>query len=262
MKSHVGHAKYVPGSYPAQTATAVEMVERQFREWNRRRRKASAESEGPPEPPLSICFSRKVGVGALEVADRVAPRIGYRVFDRELIEHVAADRDLSEKTASLFDERYPGKITEFMNFLVGEKSFVTSDYLRTLHRVVYSAAGLGPTLFVGRGAHLILPRDRVLAVRFIASPEYRVRRLTGLLGVDPEEAGKLIAEMDKEQRSYFKKAFDKKDASPYEFDLVINCDWVSDPAWAADIVVAAYRSRPSIRRAEAGREAVGATVPA
>ena len=49
-------------------------------------------------------------------------------------------------------------------------------------------------------------------------------------------AGKILDEVDREQRELFKKACGKKDASVDEFDLVINCDHIGEPRWAAAIV--------------------------
>jgi hypothetical protein len=48
-----------------------------------------------------------------------------------------------------------------------------------------SMAATGSTIFVGRGTHLILPRDRVLAVRLICSDAFRTERLASL-SIEPE----------------------------------------------------------------------------
>jgi hypothetical protein len=99
-----------------------------------------------------------------------------------------------------------------------------------------------PTIFAGRGAHLLLPRDRVLAVRCISSRGYRIRRLADLLGESAEEAAKRRDEADNEQRIYFRRAFGKKDTPPDEFDLVVNCDFIGGPQNAAVVVVAAFQA--------------------
>ena len=66
---------------------------------------------------------------------------------------------------NFFDERYPGKMSELGAMFFGEKSFIMSDYVKNLVSAVFTFANMGSTIFVGRGIHLILPRDRVLAVR-------------------------------------------------------------------------------------------------
>ena len=100
-----------------------------------------------------------------------------------------------------------------------------------------------PTIFVGRGTHLILPRDRVLAVRLISSKEYRIQRVADILGVSENDDRKELYAADKEQRRFFHMAFGKKDAPPDEFHLIINSDFLHQPEWAADIIHQAYNRK-------------------
>jgi cytidylate kinase len=98
-------------------------------------------------------------------------------------------------------------------------------------------------LFVGRGTHLIIPRDRVLAVRLICSDEHRIKRLSKILKVKEKEAADKLPQIDKEQRQFFKKAFGKKDALPYEFDMIINCDYIKNTKNVAEIVEVAFKRK-------------------
>ena len=196
-----------------------------------------------PEIFPTLCFSRKIGVGALEIANILAEKIGYHVVDREVLEYIAKKAKLSEKAVAHFDERYPGKLHEFATYLFGEKSFIKSDYSQHLFRAVLAIAGLTPTIFVGRGSHLILPRERIMAIRFISSDKYRIRRLVSIFNVKEEDAASSLDRFNKEQSAFFKKVFGKKAASPYEFDMVINCDHIKDPHSAAEVVETAFRKK-------------------
>ena len=242
MTVHIGGAKYLPGMYWEKRLRAGDRAGQYIREWEKERIEKKKTETAKMSP--AICFSRKIGVGALEIADILAAKIGYRVVDRELLEHITSKTHLNEKTIALFDERYPGKLDEFLSFLLGKKSFVSSDYTKQLFRAVLSIDGLGPTIFLGRGAHLILPRERVLAVRFICSKEYRIKRLAKIMNVQEKYAERKLNQIDKEQGAFFKKVFNKTDAlSSYEFDMVINCDYIKDPQWAAEIVRQAFEEK-------------------
>jgi cytidylate kinase len=223
---------------------ASELAESYIREWDRQRLE---NKEVEPKMKSTICFSRKIGVGALEIADILAKKTGYRVVDREILEHIANKSKLSERTVALFDERYPGRIREFLSMTFGEKSFIESNYTRQLFSAVFSISHLGPTIFVGRGVHLLLPRETVLAVRLLCSKAYRIERLARILNVAEKEAEDKLDQIDKEQRDFFKRVYGKKDASPYEFDLVINCDHIKEPQWAAEIIAKALEEKFSIR---------------
>ena len=235
--------KYIPGIYATKRADAAQMVDQYFREWETRRRKMKEKEIAAMDIPPAICISRKIGVGALEIADILAEKINFRVADRELLDYIAQGVQLSDETVAFFDERYPGKMVELSAMILGEKSFIMSDYLRNFISAVFTFAHQGPTIFVGRGTHLILPRERVLAVRFICSNDYRIERLASILGVAEKKAKKMLGEIDKEQRDFFKKAFGKKDASPYEFDMIINCEFITEPQQAAEIVARAYAEK-------------------
>ncbi len=229
---------YSPGQYGKKRLTAAEWSNGHIRKWTDRQ--SSGDAKLVSDHPV-ICFSRKIGAGALEVADILAEKINFRVIDREILEHMADQANLTEETIAFFDERYPGRMSELMAMLTAEKSFIKSDYARQLAKSAIALADLEPTVFVGRGIHLILPRERVLAVRFICSQEFRVQRLAAQLGIEQKKAVARLQEIDKEQLDFFKRIYQKKDATPYEFDLVINRDYLSDAEDAADLVAFAYK---------------------
>ena len=240
MKVYIGGAKYTPGAYAKSRPSAAELADRYIREWDEKR---LAEKETAPAVYPTICFSRKIGVGALEVADVLGDMIGYRVVDRGILETIAEEADLGEKTVALFDERYPGKLSEFWAMAFGEKSFIESDYSRHLFKAVYAIASMGPTIFVGRGAHLLLPRDRVLAVRFVSSDEHRIKRIAEMLRVEISAVESKLDHMDKEQRDFFKRVYGRKNAPLEEFDLGINLECITGPKGAAEIVTLAFRQK-------------------
>jgi cytidylate kinase len=235
--------EYVPGTYAQRRPGAEELVGHYVRQLENRQlaqeaahRAAMASAECPP----CIAFSRKIGAGALEIADMVAERLGYQVADRELITQIASQANISEKAIDYFDERFPGYVNRTFKYLFGEKAFVDSDYSRHLISAVLTIASLEPTIFVGRGVHLILPRERVLAVRCICSDDFRTRRIADIMGIDEAETKKKLPGIDKEQAAFFKKVYGKKEASPYEFDMVVNLDHFSNPGDVADIVALAF----------------------
>lgn len=103
-------------------------------------------------------------------------------------------------------ERY---LSCFHFFLV-KRLFVKSDYSRHLFSTIVSFAGLEPTIFVGRGTHLILPREEALAVRIICNREKRLKRLENTMRLSVSEAEAELKRIDKEQREFFKKHMAKK----------------------------------------------------
>jgi hypothetical protein len=235
--------KQVPGLYQAMRRDPAEVAGQYARIWEQKRFETKPKAKLRTELFPSICFSRQIGVGAVEIADALASKIGHRVADKLIIEEMASHADVEHKTIDYFDERYPGRAMELTAYLFGEKSFIMSNYMHGLMAVLYALAMSEPTIFVGRGAYLLLPRERVLAVRFVCSKAYRVRRVAKMSKISEGAAEKRLAELDREQAEFFKKLSGKKEPAPEEFDLLINADLIHDPAWAAEIVAAAFKCK-------------------
>lgn len=243
MAERASGSKYVPGTYVKPRPSASEMANRYIREWDEKLRETKTTEPRVVEYPPTICISRKLASGAVEIAELVAQKIGYHVVDHQILQHIATTASLSQKTVAMFDERYPGKISELVTLAFGEKAFIKSDYAKHLFSSVYAIAALGPTIFVGRGVHLLLSREKVLAVRLISSHPFRVKRLVKLMNISEAEAARQISELDRQQAAFFKEVYNKKDASPYEFDLVINCDYIQEPQTAAQIILTAFKGK-------------------
>jgi hypothetical protein len=243
MVSPTPHGKYIPGMYPGRQRIPAEAAGQYVRALEKISAKPSTRAPLRIELPPTICFARKIGVGALEIADILAEKIDYRVADRLIIEEMAGNSAVTSSTVDFFDERYPGSLAELAAFLFGQNSFTMSDYVRGLTSVVNALAMSEPTIFVGRGARLLLPRDRVLSVHIICSRPYRVKRIARMMDISAEAADKKLEDLDKEQADFNKKLSGKKRPDPGEFDLLINCDHITNPEWAADIVAAAFRSK-------------------
>jgi len=238
--NHIPEGKgYKPGYYGKKTMQKSTWLDANINRWTRedtqKRKKEDTDSTFN-----SICFSRQIGVGALEIADHLSEILGFCVVDRQILEVMAKDANLTEKAIAFFDERYPGKMSELFSMLISEKTFITSDYARQLVKTVTAFANIEPTIFVGRGTQYILPRDRVLSVKFICSRKYRVDRLSSMLDISPGEAEKRLNILDKEQHQFFKTVYKKNGTLLDEFDLVINRDHLTGVSQAAQIVACAY----------------------
>lgn len=243
MVSSTTNRKYIPGMYPGRQRIPAETTGQYIKALEKMSSRPAPRDSLKIEMPPTICFARKIGVGALEIADMLAKKINYRVADRLIIEEMADNSAVTSSTVAFFDERYPGSLAELAAFLFGQNSFTMSDYMRGLTSVINALAMSEPTIFVGRGARLLLPRDRVLSVHIICSRPYRVKRIARMMDIDEEAADKKLEDLDKEQSDFNKKLSGKKKPDPEEFDLLINCDYISNPEWAADIVAAALRSK-------------------
>ena len=243
MGRYMNDIEYVPGLYTHKKPSTAELTDRYVREWDKDHQKIDTEDTPPSKLFPTICFSRIIGVGAVEIADILAKKIGYRVVDRQILEHITNEIRLSNITSASFDRRYPGRISEYLLRLFNEKPFPDNEHNRHLFATIFAIAGLGPTIFIGWGTHLVLPRDRVLAVRLVCSKEFRTRRWATILKVGEQEIQRKLEELNLKQSYFYKEVYNLEKASTQEFDLVINCDCVKKPEWVADIVFSFFNKK-------------------
>jgi cytidylate kinase len=243
MTANANHFTYIPGTYAGRKPGLAQLADASIKEWVKKQQKMGSTKIESAKMPPAICISRKIGTGAKEIADILAEKLHYRVADRELLEYLAKELEISNDTTAYFDDRYPGKMSELASMLFSDKSFTMGTNIKNFVGAVYTLADMGSTIFVGRGTHLFLPRDRVLSVRVICSDHTRIKRLTKILDLEENEVNVILNQVDAEQRDFFKKAFGKEEASPYEFDIVINCDHITRPADVAEIIALAFKGK-------------------
>ena len=233
---------YQPGFYGKKRQTPDEWVDAYFKKWAQDEARRQKDLENSRVFP-SICFSRKIGVGALEIADLLSQILSFRVVDRELIERMARDASLSMKLIELFDQRYPGRLKELFAMLSREKIFIKDDYTTQLAKTVTTLASTEPTIFVGRGTHFILPRNLTLSVRITCSREYRINRVAAILNIETPEAQQHLDRCDREQKEFFKTVYQQEENDRDGFDLVINRDHIPGAIQAARIVACAFEQK-------------------
>ncbi len=238
----MGLEDYKPGYYIGRGKDLARLSEEMIKAYELSyRSRDDLKSSTGIHPCISV--SRKIGVGALEVADKVGERLQMRVVDREFMEYLKEHTSLKESQILTFDERMPRLGEEILRMLSGKKAFLKGKYVKGLAKVILWAAKGQPCIFVGRGAHLILPRAKVLAVRIIAPIEFRIKRVSTMMKAGYSETERILKKLDKEQKEFFKKLYGKTGSSPYEFDLVLNREFIEDINTVSNIIVDAYKGK-------------------
>ena len=105
---------YVPGMYKKEKPNVQTVVEKVYNDWQQQR-KMPEQEEGKQFPV--ICFSRRIGVGALEIADILADQIGYRVIDREILEYLANRKGAHPLLEAFVDENNLSEMEDVFTFL-------------------------------------------------------------------------------------------------------------------------------------------------
>lgn len=165
-----------------------------------------------------ITIEREYGCGGGEIAQLVADRLGWKLWDQRLTEEIARLANCPKAVVEAREERNdPLYYRLFKSFLRGsfegsinapKLNLVDSEIiLKITRRVVEHAAEKGNCVIVGRGSQQFLrARTDTLRVFLFAPREDKVRRLLGR-GKSEKDAEELVDSVDRERSDFIQKYF-------------------------------------------------------
>jgi cytidylate kinase len=165
-----------------------------------------------------ITIEREYGCGGGEIAQLLANRLGWKLWDQRLTEEIARLAHCSKAAVEAREERNdPLYYRLFKSFMRGsyegsinapKLNLVDSEtILKTTRRVVERAAEYGNCVIVGRGSQQFLKnRPDTLRVFLYAPREDKVRRLLAR-GKSGKEAEELVDSIDRERADFIQKYF-------------------------------------------------------
>jgi cytidylate kinase len=154
----------------------------------------------------------------------LSQRLGWPVFDRNLLDCIAEHFNLPRMMLDLVDETHASWVYDVLGTWMDRKIVPHEKFVACLSRIIAEAARRGNGVFVGRGAQFLLPRQDTLTVRLIASPEYRLRQIMSRLGMNEPEARTHIREVECGRREFVERFFHRDLTDPHLYDLVINVE--------------------------------------
>ena len=215
-----------------------EMVSRQVRRSEIARQKAVENGEAHPGPVVTI--SRRMGSGARIVAEKLAADLGWSLWDREVLDAMAENADVSKRVVESFDEKAMSEFEVFARSVMGDHELGGFMYMRHLARAAAAIAKLGNAIILGRGANFLLPD--ALNIRIDAGDKRRIENMVTYEKLTPKEAGLKIVESDRERWEFLVRAFGKERVETCHYDLTICMDHFS-PADAVEIIKSAINVR-------------------
>ena len=121
---------------------------------------------------MIITISRQGATNGLFVAQLVAERLGYRIFDGELVDEIARRAQVDPHILQHFDETVVNPVSS----IIWEwRSSISPDiYMRHVRETLYALAREGNAVIIGRGANFVLRGPEYLHVRLVAPLPLRV----------------------------------------------------------------------------------------
>ena len=170
-------------------------------------------------PITLLTLSHQYGSGGSLIARDLGQRLNWKVWDKEIVQTIAAQQNVSEDYVDTKDERV-GSIMERVveSFGVGgfERAYnipaplrlKDSQLARLTRQLIENAAQDVNAVIVGRGGNCILaPRPKTLHVFVFATLDARMKRVMQVEGLTHEEAEQRISGMDKLRADYVRKFY-------------------------------------------------------
>jgi cytidylate kinase len=169
----------------------------------------------------NICISREAGAGGGTIARQVATRLGWKVYDHELIEAIASRMEISVEEARTYDELAPTVIQDWL-LPLGEEHYAPHEaYLDHLAKLVEAIGKAGESILVGRATAFLLPREETLRVRVVAPLKVRAQRLAERMGVSLRTARRAAQDLDRRSLKFARVMHHVDAGDPHHYDLVL-----------------------------------------
>ena len=172
-----------------------------------------------------VTISREYGSGGYEVGRRVAERMNYKFYDKELIAHiadkflipesfVAATEETELKKKNIFHEVFP-VFTRTEN--------ENADYIfREQGKFIVQLVEEGNCVIAGRRADYYLKDNpNALHLFFYADQDFKVRRICETENLTEDEAVKKIADMDRRRRTSYEYVTGRTWGDMHNYDRLI-----------------------------------------
>lgn len=196
----------------------------------------------PPEPrpsALTLAVSREAGARGGTIARRAAWKLGWQVYNQELLEHIAQEASFLDEVQGRLPEHATRWADEQMQRLLRENQLAEHPSLLNLARVVLSLGASGEVVLLGRGAGYMLPRATTLHVRVVADLQDRVAYMSEWLRLTPGEAAEQVNLRDRRRDEFILTHFNRQPADAHHYDLVLNSSLLGEETCAELIARAA-----------------------
>ncbi|MCP4105750.1 MAG: cytidylate kinase-like family protein [Desulfobacteraceae bacterium] len=202
--------------------TVEKIIEEQVQRWEISRAEKKKEEQIPV-----ITISREPGSGGRALAEKLAEKLGFDLFHREIINEMANSAQVSSRVLETLDEKGLSVLDEWITSLVDDRHLWPDQYLQHLMKVVGAIGKHGKSVIVGRGANFVLPREKSFRVRIVAPHKIRVQNTAKQLSISNEKAEGQIIRTESDRRSFVRKYFNANIADPINYDMLINTEAIS-----------------------------------
>ena len=210
-----------------------QFVKEQIKKWER----LYTEKERKEEARIPvITVSMAPGAGGTIVAQKIAERLDFDLFNRHIIKGISESARISASVVETLEKERLSGVEDFIASLVNKNYLYPGLYLQHLMQVVCTIAEHGRAVIVGRGANFILPPEKRFSVRVIAPLEQRIQTIADTYKVSTDEAKRRVIRRESRRKAFIRQSFNADIADPIHYDLTINTGRISFDAAVESVI--------------------------
>lgn len=179
------------------------------------------EAKAPARPRPVVTISREYGALGASIGRRVAERLGFAFWDRELVNKIASSLSKPVGILESLDERHHSIVLDLLAALLNKEESA-GEYRRELANVIRTLAQEGSAVIVGRGGQFVVRPKGALRVRVVAPVSDRIEGIEQREGLSQADAERRVREVDQQRATFVKDTFDGEIDSVGSYDLIVN----------------------------------------
>lgn len=174
------------------------------------------------ERPLIISVGRECGSGGREIANDLAKRFNLPLYDSNILEHVAEEKDIDSTELKKYDEK--PKIRLFSRTVKGYTNSMHENIANLQFEFLQKKAEAGESfVIVGRCAETKLKGyEGLVSIFVLGDKETKLARIKRICNADDDEARYIIERTDWQRKSYHNYYCKGKWGDSRNYDLSIN----------------------------------------
>jgi hypothetical protein len=210
--------------------------------------------ETRPDVPasLTVAVSREAGARGGSIGRRVGRKLGWQVYDQELLEYIAQEAPVRQDVMDALNPAAAGWVEGRLQLLLRDHNLSQQPQILNLARVILALAAQGQVVLVGRGAACVLPHESTLSVRIIAPLADRIAYMGQWLRLTIEEATERVRLRDSRRAEFLAAHFHRQPGDVYQYDLLLNSSLLGEEL-GAELLVQAARAKLEARQAAGSR---------
>ncbi|MGI6256804.1 MAG: AAA family ATPase [Anaerovoracaceae bacterium] len=177
-----------------------------------------------------VTISRQFGSGGRIIGKQLAEELGVVYYDKNILDDIAKDKGYSKELIEEDEKKAKNSFFYSManafgsagygveNLSINEQFFMAQfDYITKIGQKQEGG------VIVGRCADYVLREDKSVSNIFIyADEDSRIERAIEIYGVSPEEAPRMLADVDKARANYYRYHTGQKWGEPSNYHLAID----------------------------------------